>query len=94
MLRNTDSGLIVVSDPGADRPLAEVMTLQCAHCGGHWVPQPGSGRIRGFCQRCCGPVCGPGCAACVPLEQLLENYEQGRPLDYRPIVASVPGNVR
>jgi hypothetical protein len=33
--------------------------------------------------------CGRGCAACVPLEQYLENVEKGRPADYRPVV--VPG---
>lgn len=42
--------------------------------------------VRGFCTRCCGPVCGPGCADCIPEEQLLENYEKHRPLDFRPIV--------
>lgn len=88
-LNKTEAGLITVSDPGADRPIAEAKTLQCAHCGGHWVPRPGSGRVRGWCQNCQGPVCGPGCAACVPEEQLLENIEAGRPLDFRPIVVPV-----
>lgn len=93
MLRKTEMGLIVVNDPGADKPLLEAKTLQCVHCGGHWVPQPGSGRVRGWCNCCSGPICGPGCAKCVPVEQLLENYEKGRDLDYRSIVASVPDNV-
>lgn len=88
-----DQGLFVVSDPGADKPLLEQRTVQCVHCGGHYHPSPGSGRVRGFCANCNGPVCGPGCAACVPLEQLLENYEKGRPLDFRPVVvpASLAG---
>jgi hypothetical protein len=84
-----EAGLVTLIDPGADRPLLEVGTLQCVHCGGHWVPQPGSGRVRGFCQNCMGPVCGPGCAACVPTEQLLENIEKGRPLDFRPVLVPV-----
>lgn len=42
-------------------------------------------KVRGFCLRCNGPICGPGCAECVPTEQLLENYEHYRPLDFRPI---------
>lgn len=44
-------------------------------------------KVRGFCQRCNGYVCGPGCAKCVPTEQLLENYEKGRAEDFRPIVS-------
>jgi hypothetical protein len=86
----TEAGLIVVSDPGSDKPLLEVPTLQCVHCGGHWVPQSGSGRVRGFCQRCMGPICGPGCAECVPVEQYLENMEKGRPDDFRPTQIIVP----
>jgi hypothetical protein len=84
-----EAGRIIVTDPGSDKPLAEVGTLQCCHCGGHWIPQPGSGRVRGFCQNCNGFVCGPGCAACVPAEQLLENIEKGRPLDFKPICVPV-----
>lgn len=85
-LTKRESGLVTLSDPGSDKPLAEIATLQCAHCGGHWIPAPGSGRVRGWCQRCAGPVCGPGCAECVPAEQLLENIEHGRPLEFRPII--------
>lgn len=84
-----EAGRVEVIDPGADQPLLVVGTLQCCHCGGHWVPRPGSGTVRGFCQNCNGPVCGPGCAACVPAEQMLENIEKGRPLDFRPVVVPV-----
>jgi hypothetical protein len=90
-LRRTENGVIVVTDPGADRPVLEVATVQCGHCGGHWAPAPGSGRVRGFCQSCCRPVCGPGCAACVPVEVYLENIEKGRPDDYRPVVVPAGG---
>ena len=61
----------------------------CVHCGGQFKRQPGSGRIRGYCQNCGGFVCGPGCAECVPVELLLENIEAGRPLNYKPIKASI-----
>ncbi len=88
-LRRTEHGLITVADPGSDKPLLEVPTVSCVHCGGHWVPKPGSGRVRGWCMNCAGPVCGPGCAACVPTEVLLENLEKGRPLDFRPVVVPV-----
>lgn len=84
-----EAGLVTLIDPGADKPLLEVGTLQCCHCGCHWYPQPGSGRVRGFCQNCNGFVCGPGCSTCVPTEQLLSNMEAGRPLDFRPICVPV-----
>lgn len=51
-------------------------TLQCVHCGGHWIRQPGSGRVRGFCTRCQGVVCGErNCWECVPEELMLLNME-------------------
>jgi hypothetical protein len=84
-----EAGLIIISDPGADKPLCEVATLQCVHCGKHWVPRPGSGITRGTCLNCMGPICGPDCATCVPTEVMLENMEQRRPLDFRPIVVPV-----
>lgn len=37
---------------------------------------------RWYCGKCNGPICGPGCAVCVPVEQLLENIERNRPLDF------------
>ncbi len=79
------SGLATFSDPGSDRPLLEVATASCVHCGGAFPIQPGSGKIRGFCMNCNGPVCGPGCAACVPVEQYLQNLECGRPESFKPI---------
>lgn len=85
-----DDGLLTLLDPGADKPLLQLATAQCVHCGGHFPIRPGSGRVRGWCMSCGGPVCGPGCASCVPLEQMLENYEEGRPLDYRPVIVHVP----
>lgn len=85
-----DDGYVIVADPGSDKPIMEAKTLQCVHCGGHWIPRPGSGTVRGFCMNCNGPICGPGCAACIPTEQLLENIEAGRPLDFKPIRGNVP----
>lgn len=88
-LRRTEHGLVTISDPGSDKPILEAGTLRCCHCGQHWVPKPGSGRVRGWCMNHAAPVCGPGCAECVDVEQLLENIERGRPLDFRPVVVSV-----
>lgn len=81
------AGELTIIDPGSDKPIVEVATVQCVHCGGHYVPRPGSGIVRGFCFRCNGPICGPGCKDCVPVDQLLENIEQGRPDDFRPVVS-------
>lgn len=44
--------------------------------------------MRGFCMNCNGPICGPDCAECVPLEQFLENIEHGRDIDFKPVVSS------
>ena len=82
-------GHIFVTDP--DGNLVESDTLQCVHCGAHWQVQPGSGKIRGFCSRCNGPICGPKCLDCVPREQQLQNIEQGQPKGYRPILAGFGG---
>lgn len=76
MLR-ADNGYLEARDPNSGKVVYEAATLRCVHCGGHWVPQPGSGRVRGFCARCNGPFCGPGCQKCVPAEQQLENMEAG-----------------
>ena len=68
--------------------------VQCVHCGRSWQFVAGSGRERGYCLACDGITCGPGCIAgdaCVPKELMLENMEAGRPLNYRPIKASVGG---
>lgn len=73
-----DNGLITIIDPGSDKPLLELKMLKCVHCGGSFPCQPGSGKIRGFCTRCNGPVCGPGCAECVPEEAMLEIIEGTR----------------
>lgn len=71
--------------------IIEADTLQCVHCACHWQVKPGSGKIRGFCMRCNGPICGPKCSKkCVPAEQQLENIETGKPLDFVPVRSAVP----
>ena len=90
-MKRRQAGEITITDPGADRPLVTAATLQCVHCGRHWVPAPGSGRLRGYCAKCDGPVCGPDCLECVPHERQLENLEAGRPvLTTRPLILPVP----
>ena len=38
-------------------------TLQCPHCGGHFISRKGSGIRRSFCMRCEAVTCGA--AACM-----------------------------
>jgi len=73
-----------------DGPELEQDTVQCCHCGRHWVWVPGSGRKRGFCTQCNGITCGSAqCDKCVPIEQQLENIEKDRDVLFRPIIAPV-----
>ena len=90
-LRRTEHGFVCVADPSSDRPIMEVSTLCCVHCGGHWWPKPGSGRVRGWCMNCAGPVCGPSCADCVPVEQYLWNQENNKPDNFKPVIVSFSG---
>lgn len=51
-------------------------TLQCVHCGNHWIKVPGSGRRRGYCMKCHGVTCGiKECDECIPFEAKLEVSE-------------------
>lgn len=48
-------------------------TLQCCHCGGHWMVVPGSGRRRGFCMKCNAVHCGgANCWECRPYQKLID----------------------
>ena len=51
-------------------------TIQCVHCGKHFVSIKGSGKIRGWCLKCSGPICGPECHVCIPMEKQLEAMER------------------
>ena len=64
-----NGGQIKIVQP--DAPDFERDTLQCVHCMQHWMVEPGSGRRRGWCTRCSGPLCGAEeCMKnCVPFEK-------------------------
>lgn len=48
-------------------------TIQCKHCGMHWISLRGSKKRRGFCMKCMGPLCGKkSCMVCVPLMERLK----------------------
>ena len=85
----------VVSTPYEGGREVQSDTLTCCHCGFTWVPAPGSGRRRGFCFRCNGHICGRFCCdqlGCIPGGQarIIENIEQGLPINYVPVSVSVP----
>jgi len=51
-------------------------TLQCKHCGIHWIPIKGSKKRRGFCMKCFGTTCGKlACDVCIPFEVKLDIHE-------------------
>lgn len=53
-------------------------TQMCVHCGQHFDVVAGSGKVRGFCQRCNGVTCGNNnCHEHFPLEKRFELYEKG-----------------
>ncbi len=55
-------------------------TLQCPHCGAHFVSRRGSGARRTFCLRCMAVTCGNlACDSCLPFEITLDAMEGRRP---------------
>lgn len=58
--------------------ITEADLLTCAHCQYTWRVVPGSGRRRGWCRRCNGPLCGkPKCmAGCLPIAEQIEIYDR------------------
>ena len=71
------AGFIIVSDPGIPGGKVEYETRMCAHCGKHWIYQPGSGKKYGVCAVCGGYVCdNPKCQRrCTPLDEKFELVE-------------------
>jgi len=72
--RHTSSrpkGWSIVTTP--DGRSEECDTQMCVHCGKHWRVQPGSGKVRGYCFKCMGPICGPKCVECYPREKQIED---------------------
>lgn len=64
--------------------MREADTLQCCHCGCHWVVKRGSGKARGYCFKCNAPHCGaPGCWECYPVEKRLDDIEAAAKKDPR-----------
>jgi hypothetical protein len=54
-------------------------TLQCCHCGNHFVTVKGSGIIRGYCYACSDVTCGAvACMTHYPFEKKLDDIESGK----------------
>ncbi len=87
------AGFIEVTGPYGELKRGE--TLKCVHCQHSWIVEPGSGKMRGFCQRCNGYTCGgKNCLDCIPAEHRLENIEAGRPeLTPKPVMIVVPAGI-
>ena len=62
---------------GGEGPDKESETLSCVHCQMFWEIEPGSGRERGWCWRCAGPLCGKRQCfeRCLPWEKACEIIE-------------------
>lgn len=82
-------GVGILADP--DLPHEQQSDYrQCIHCQKSWKVEPGSGRLRGFCMKCNGPICGPRCSECHgPFEKVCEDIEAGR-VPGSKIILSVP----
>lgn len=67
------AGYLRRHEPGHTLPVYERDSIQCPHCDGHWLVEPGSGVKRGWCFNCHRPHCGqPSCWTCKPFEKTLE----------------------
>jgi hypothetical protein len=91
--RHRPSGTLITTDLASGRETHQD-TVQCGHCGAHWVYVKGSGRVRGFCTLCSKMTCGPRCprgAGCVEQERWCENVEAGRDPNHRPVTVSFAG---
>lgn len=66
-----------------DQKMEEKDTMQCIHCGAHWMVEVGSGIQRGWCTVCNGPHCGQqACCTCLPLEKMMDVIERKSRSDY------------
>ena len=85
---------VLISTPVEGGPTEERDLVQCVHCQYSWVWEPGSGKLRGYCTRCNGPVCGHRACrerGCVHHEQLLHAIEEQRTVASLPITARAGG---
>jgi hypothetical protein len=86
---------VLITTPDDGGPEQQVDTVQCCHCGRHWIyAQAVIKAIEGglgYCAKCNGITCGKRCQKCVPQELLMENLEHYRPEDYQTTVVGFTG---
>jgi hypothetical protein len=71
-----EDGAIIIATPQGE---TQRTTLQCCHCGNHFVCVKGSGVQRGFCTLCNQVTCGAHrCMAHFPFEKKLDLIEAGK----------------
>src|SRR3990167_2127897 len=70
-------GFLTLTDRETGAKLFEGDMRQCCHCQAIWTHKPGSGKLRGFCGRCHGHLCGKRTCMtnCYPAEQQLDDSE-------------------
>ena len=70
-------GTITYTDRFEGTKLFEGDLRQCVHCQMIWTYKPGSGKLRGFCGKCNGHLCGKKYCMenCYPAEQWLDDVE-------------------
>lgn len=75
----------ITTSPHDGGPSLTADVVCCIHCGYMWEYQPGSGRIRGFCMKCNGFLCGRRhCRENVPCRHWLHGLdavERGQSID-------------
>ena len=74
-VRRPDGYVSIVGPEGLEM---EGDTRQCVHCQMHWRVEVGSGKLRGFCHNCMGPLCGKQkcMTECIPAEKMIEAMER------------------
>ncbi len=76
-----EDGLLTTYDADG-KVVSETRTVNCGHCG---LPIPWNMmKFAGFCGNCNKFYHGDKCECCVPMEQMLENFEAGRDPSFRP----------
>lgn len=56
--------------------------MMCAHCSFGWKVEPGSGRRRGWCNQCAGPLCNRGKWCWKPCAFMEKMKHYGRGVDF------------
>lgn len=71
-----ETGIITITDRVTGKMISEGNVRTCCHCGFIWKHKPGSGILRGYCQKCDAFSCGKqSCWDCYPKEQQIEDME-------------------